>query len=318
MRTLFHAVGAIMLAGFLDRPAAAQNPDSNATHRLMVENGFTPIDDMIFGDRDVRRVLPIDPYGILPIPGIELERHHDGRLTLRTQYRHWTGTTYIISPEEWRRLAPLEIAAFAPDQNKRTKPAANALAHCWSGAVEASSPRASRFWHCSDESRAAQAYAEAALTLAMEKNNCPASDKGLFWRYADCFKDRGTIADPGAQRWLAGLVDRWTKIRAPVADLLAAARGSLQEAAAAPTPERVSAARGAVMAFGRQKRALTAVLTDSASSSRDDEARDDRSRAIISQTRKEWKDDIANTDHLYVELLEDLTKVLSDPRAKAS
>lgn len=168
MRTGLDLIVGLLAATALDDGAIAQAADT-AAHRHIVASGFIPLEEMTFGGRDVRRVLPIDPYGFLPIPGIELERHEGGGVTLRAQYRDWTGPAYSVSPDEWNRLAVLEPAAFAPPGKNSFKARPNVVVHCWSGLLEASPSKAASWWGCNSGTRASQTYTEAVLTLAMEK-----------------------------------------------------------------------------------------------------------------------------------------------------
>ncbi|APR53129.1 hypothetical protein CA223_04100 [Sphingomonas koreensis] len=87
MRASLYLIFALIAVISFQDFAIAQTSNDDFVHRRTAASGFPPLEEMAFGDRDVRRVLPIDPYGFLPIPGIELERHRDGRLTLRAQYR---------------------------------------------------------------------------------------------------------------------------------------------------------------------------------------------------------------------------------------
>jgi hypothetical protein len=133
MRIECHLLTMLLGAAVLAAPAASQPADDDYSSRLIADAGFIPISEMNFGGRDVRRVLPMDPYGILPIAGIELERHSDGRLTLRPQYRGWAGPAYPLAAGEWEALAALEAPAFAPPGKKAAKAKPGVVVHCWHG-----------------------------------------------------------------------------------------------------------------------------------------------------------------------------------------
>lgn len=311
MRPGLHLIAALLAVAALDDGAIAQAADG-ATHRRIAASGFIPLEEMTFGGRDVRRVLPIDPYGFLPIPGIELERHEGGRITLRAQYREWTGPAYPVSPDEWNRLAVLEPAAFAPPGQNSFKPRPGVVVHCWSGLLEASPSTAGNWWGCNSGTRAGQAYTEAVLTLAMEKKGCPSSGKDALWRFSECFADADTLGDPALQERFAALRDRWTKQREPGSNILAEARRSLRAAKEEKEPSRLVAARRAVFAFGRQQEALRDILRDSFIVLPDSGTSDARSAAILRQTRRNWDEDVKAQNRNYIGLLEELARLLAE------
>ncbi|VXC93461.1 hypothetical protein [Sphingomonas sp. AX6] len=307
---LYAIVGLLAVAASNDC-AIAQSADE-ATHRHIAAAGFIPLQEMTFGGRDVRRVLPIDPYGFLPIPGIELERHGGGRVTVRAQYRHWTGPAYRVSADEWNQIAALESAAFAPPGENRTKTRPGVVVHCWRGLLEASPSRAASWWGCNSGTKASQAYTKALLVLAMEKKGCPASDNDALRRFSECFRDDGTLDDPALQTQFAALRDRWTTQRVPGADILAQARQSLWTAKEDRVPTRLMAARRAVFAFGQHQNALRDMLRSSFTLFRNSVSMDTRSAAILSQTRSRWDEDIKAQNQNYVTLLEELAQLLAE------
>lgn len=80
--------------------------------RLFVEAGFQPLAKVAAAKRTVRRVLFQDPYLMLPVPGIELERHGDGRATLRVIGPGTSGPTMVLPGPAWGRLLALEPGVF--------------------------------------------------------------------------------------------------------------------------------------------------------------------------------------------------------------
>lgn len=309
MRTGLYLIAGLLAAVAGAGRAAAQIAD-DAVHRRITASGFIPLEEMTFGGRDVRRVLPIDPYGFLPIPGMELERHKDGRATLRAQYRGWTGPAYPVSPDEWDRLAALEPAAFAPPDENSFKSRPGVVVHCWSGLVEASPSKGTSWWACNSGTRASQAYTEAVLDLAIKKKGCPSSDKDALWRFSECFTDAGALADPVLQKQFAAFRDRWEKQREPGVNILAEARRSLR-AAKDRLPYNLTAARLAVFAFGQQQDALREILRASFSAFPESGALDARSATILAQARRGWDEDIKAQNRNYIELLEELARLLA-------
>jgi hypothetical protein len=302
----------LLAAATLTSPLAAQSGEAAFTHKRMASAGFIPLDEMRFGNRDVRRVLPIDPYGMLPIPGIELERHSDGRSTLRAQYRGWTGTTYPVSQAEWDRLALLEPAAFAPPGKNGFEARPDVVVHCWSGLLEASPGEAAHWSGCNSGTRAAQAYSDAVLALAMQKKDCTASGKDIWWRFSDCFADAARLDDPALQQRFSEITARWTRQRESGADILMKARVSLRAARADRTPALVAEAREAVFACGRQQKALRDILNSSFAAFPETSEGSGRNAVILAQTRREWDRGIAAQNHNYIGLLEDLARLMAE------
>lgn len=309
MRLAFQLLAAFPAALMLAGAAPAQSSNEGFVHQRMAASGFVPLDEMTFGGREVRRVLPVDPYGMLPIPGIELERHADGRQTLRAQYRGWTGQAYDVSPREWEQVSGLEAAAYAPPAKSSGRSDPNVVVHCWSGFLEASPDRAASWWGCNDRTRAAQAYTEAVLTLAMRKMDCPASKKEALWRFSDCLAKTRQLDDPTLAAKLTELRARWEKQREPGANILANARLALRAARATRTDALVATARDAVLAFGRQQEALRAILQTGFFPLRAAEARGGGSAVILDETRRAWLKDINAQDRNYIGLVEELARI---------
>jgi hypothetical protein len=312
MRAGLYLIFALIAAISFQGLAIAQTSDDDFVHRRIAASGFTPLGEMAFGDRDVRRVLPIDPHGLLPIPGIELERHRDGRLTLRAQYRTWTGVAYPVSRAEWDRLALLEAAAFGPPGKSTFKARPGLVIHCWSGLLEAVPRKAASWWACNNGTKAAQAYTEAVLVLAMQKKGCAPSDKSTLWGFSACFTDANKLEDPVLQERFGILRDRWLKQREPGSTILAQARLSLRAAREDRTPVSLMKAHQAVLAFGRQQKALREILHSSFTDLPDSESMDGRSAAILNQTRRGWDGDITAQDKNYIDLLEDIARLWAD------
>lgn len=302
-------------------PVAAQTaPDPAATaakvdadnaryaERRMAERGFVPMAEMRFAGRDVRRALPSDPYGMMPIPGVEMERHRDGRITIRMVHPGWTDAAKPVTQAEWDAVAALEPAAFAPFRDPDLVRRPNVVIHCWSGMI-AASPGAHATWGCATREPPAATYAAAVLELAMAKQGCAASDQDVWWRFSDCFKDNGVPDDPGVAEKLAAAKVRWQALRGDGPDLLLPARRALNEARQQPTPERIAAARAAVLAFGQRQRALREVVSGSFRDIPRPHQMSVRDAAIVEQTRDQWLSDIAAQTGNYTGMLEELAGI---------
>ncbi len=306
-------VAALSVAG-----ADAQPADEAYINWRFADAGFTPLTEMTFGGRDVRRVLPLDPYGFLPIPGVEMERHQDGHLTLRAQYRGWTGDAYALSQQEWSRLAELQSAAFAPPGENQYKIKPGVVVHCWSGMIQASPARAASWWACNSGTKAAQSYTEAVLELAMQKKGCPASKRDTFGRFSQCFANKGMPDDPTLQEGFLALTEAWKKQREPGADLLSDARKALDAASKGGDAESLLRARRAVLAFGGQQRALRDIVRKGTAFAKDAREASSKDATVIATQLDSWRADITAQETNYVGLLEQLTAISAPATAPAS
>lgn len=307
------AMTGLVAAVFAAVAAAGQSGGQDFRQEAMASAGFTPVAEMAFGGRDVHRVLPIDPYGMLPIPGIELERHSDGRLTLRAQYRGWVGPAYSVSPDEWRRVAALESAAYGPLRKATHTIPPGVVIHCWSGLISATPDKSASWSACDDSAQAAQDYSLAVLDLAMRKMACPPSDKDPLWRFSAFTAAASQLDDAVLAQQLSVLRERWRVQREPGSDILAKARTALRVAHDAPSPATIKTARDAVLAFRRQQDALRTVVQGSFGLVGSGAPRSAKEIAIIDQTRAGWNDDIMAQSRNYIVLLEDLAKLQSIP-----
>lgn len=303
---------AILAALPLASPArsAPSSDDRAYVHRQMRMAGFAPLEEMTFGGRDVRRVLLLDPYRMLPIPGLEFERHADGRLTMRTQHAGWTGQVFALTPEEWGRLAALEAAAYAPPPVvpiKTERP--TVVIHCWGAFLEASPDKAAIWSGCAEKAVGATAYVEAALSLAIDKMACPASERANLWRFVDCTRAHHPLDDPGLEAMFAELRTAYDSRHGQGADLLGRARAALRVAGANRTPERVATARQEVLAFGRHQEAFRELIQTGFAPLRKAEMRSDANAAILDRTRRVWLDSLAAQDRNYIGLLEELARL---------
>ena len=82
--------------------------------RLFDEAGFTPLADMIEAKRTVRRALFSDPYMMLPVPGVEVERLSDGTATVKVVGRNGESEAVKLPSSAWEHLTGLEGRMLAP------------------------------------------------------------------------------------------------------------------------------------------------------------------------------------------------------------
>ena len=130
--------------------------------------------------RDVRRVLPIDPYGFLCQFRVwNSNAAENGSLTLRVQYRGWTGAAYQVSQAEWDRLSTLEQLGLCATWKEHFQTSTRRCGPLLEWTGRGLSKRAG-WWACNDGTKAAQAYTNAMLLLAIEKRPCPESERIHF------------------------------------------------------------------------------------------------------------------------------------------
>lgn len=303
---------AILAALSLASPAtsAPSSDDRAYVHWQMRMAGFAPLEEMTFGGRDVRRVLLLDPYQMLPIPGLEFERHADGRLTLRTQHAGWTGQVFALTPEDWGRLAALEAAAYAPPPLAPVKTEQPAVVmHCWGAFLEASPDKATIWSGCVDKAIGGSAYVDAAISLAIEKMVCPASEKASLWRFVDCTRAPQPLDDPALEAAFAELRTAYEARHGQGADMLGRARAALRAARANRATELVATARQEVLAFGGYQEALRELIQTGFAPFRKAEIRSAANAAILGRTRRAWLDNLAAQDRNYIGLLEELARL---------
>lgn len=280
------------------------SPESRLVERHMSNAGLSSLQEMRFGGREVHQVLPIDAYGILPIPGVELERHRDGRLTLRLRYRGWADTPYDVSQEDWDRLAALEKTAFAPVPPAREKGNPMIVVHCTSGMIASTRSQARGWWACNPGDRPAMAYNDAVLDLAMKAMGCKATEKEAIWRFSTCTAAKAKLDNPIEQAKLEEFRRRWDTQREPGSDILARARMALRAAQQTPTEALRADAYHKIMDFGRQQQALRGIIQESGSGLPDPQDSDAKTQAIVSNQLRQWSADVEGQNRNYIDLLE--------------
>jgi hypothetical protein len=76
------------------------------------EAGFQPIDEVVAQRRRVRRILFQEGHFILPFPGVEIERHRSGVVTLAVIGRSISVAPVRIATAEWDRLVRRDSDIF--------------------------------------------------------------------------------------------------------------------------------------------------------------------------------------------------------------
>lgn len=195
-------------------------------HSQFIEAGFASIAEVLADGREVRRVLLRDPYGMLPLPGIEVERRDDGRTTLRLQYRGrngdprypaWSTDPVEIEQGAWDELAALEPALFArpvyqPVRSVAT-PAPTApppppppLCHAWLARFQADRARTASWTECGGRDGPGYRYAVRVAELAVgTKPGCPLAPGNVFGSFSACFSLTAPLDDPALREDYEGL-----------------------------------------------------------------------------------------------------------------
>lgn len=196
---------AVALAALATIGAASPPQDSvferGYSRERFVAAGFTPIEEADWAGRDVRRLLPSDPYMILPVPGIEIERRANGRVTLRLQYRGWASEPVTIDRAAWQDLSHRERAAFAPPPpapRPTGSPATHSSCHSWSVQLQATGGRHAAWSPCpgARAAEAVRAYAVRMIELALAtRPDCKRGDD-VFDAFEACFRPSRALDDP--------------------------------------------------------------------------------------------------------------------------
>ena len=214
---------------------AAQADQRRFLHNQFVRAGFEPIEAARAARREVRRLVLDQPYGGFPVPGIELERHPDGRVTLRMQYAQWSTDPVEIDPSAWSSLTARDTAVFAPPEYVPPPPPTTPpppppppppACHAWHAWLEADSDRVTSWSGCNDLHQEARAYVTAMVELAMATRPACGRQPSLLYAFVTCFELRDALDDPELQRTYAvlrreffdaaeGLGAAWKTVDAP-------------------------------------------------------------------------------------------------------
>jgi hypothetical protein len=208
-------------------------------HGRFGEAGFASIAEAEAEGRVVRRVLLRDPYGMIAMPGIELERLADGRVTVRLQYRRsnalllnpvWSTDPVEVEPGAWDELAALEQPLFTPPAFRFVPPGLQPprpSQHDWAAWFEAGRERSAAWSQCGGINHPGYRYAARAAELAVgSKPGCEFARGDPFWSFNRCFSLTSPLDDPALEAAFATLRKEYDE--APGSERLAEARRALQ------------------------------------------------------------------------------------------
>jgi len=202
---------------------------------MFTRAGFPPIEEVQANGRQIRRLLLTDPYMMSAVPGIEVERHRDGHVTLRLQYFAWSGDSVSIDQVAWDALAAIEQEAFAApayspepvSQRASPPPPAPAICHGWGLWLQASVERRAVWSQCGGRGGPIVDYAMQMLTLAMAtRPNCRFERENPFASFSRCFSPTMSLDNPELEAIFAVLRREYYEVAG--ADRLAEARMALR------------------------------------------------------------------------------------------
>lgn len=171
----------------------------------LVAAGLTPLAGIQATRRQVRQVVYSDPYGILPMPSLQVERSRKGAVSLTFKDRGGSERVVDLPRESWSILAKTEGGIFKPRRFKpRPEPAFGMprpplppICHGWAvfmGATGRAGARTTSASACGGASPTL-AYGETVARLALTTRPACAADKDAFWSFQRCFGQKPLVAD---------------------------------------------------------------------------------------------------------------------------
>jgi hypothetical protein len=211
---------------------AAEADQRRFLHNQFTRVGFEPIELVRARGRDVRRLIIEQPYIGPRVPGIEFERHPDGRVTLRLQYPEWSSEPSEIDPSAWSSLTARDEAVFVqpeyvppppPTTPAPPPPPPPPPCHAWHAWLEADADRVIGWSGCSDVHPERRDYVIRMIELAMATRPSCSFDAGApFAPFVTCFRMTNRLDDPKIDEAYSALVTEYERGRG--SDLLLEAR----------------------------------------------------------------------------------------------
>ena len=167
--------------------------------KLFVDAGFQPIEALAADKRTVKRVLFADPYMMLPVPGVEIERMTNGTITLKLIGRTGASTPAILPTSAWTRLSSLQGTLLRPKQYVPWDPPnANApvplpppICHGWIarfGTADETGVQSGSWGQCWGADQPLSVFAVEMARLAVStRPACKFDDANPFWAFNACF-----------------------------------------------------------------------------------------------------------------------------------
>lgn len=283
--------------------------------------GFPSIAELELEGRDVRRLLLRDPYGMLAVPGIELERISDGRVTLRFLYDGWSSDPTVVAQSAWDRLVSQEPAVYSvpvfQPRSTSIKPPQGPppICHGWIARLQADYLRTASWAACGRSASGPRFdYIVAIIEIAVAtKPQCAFADQDPFRSFSKCFAASQELDDPELEQLFAIL--RHEHASAPVSERLAEARKALSASQMSMGNQAWLDAQIAVARYKEaqdRRREQLLSLRQLASSANYASKAD---KAKMQQTIREWSDSLNAQQANYVRLLESLVWLTDSAKA---
>lgn len=162
--------------------------------------GFTPLASATAAHRQLRRVFYNDPYFMLPIPAVEIERRKDGTVTLRVIGYGWKTAPATLSPQIWDQLGRNDAVLFKKHVFKPWNeiplglpPPPPPICHVWVVRLANTGPQgeqtASAVGSChADYDHTGMDYAAEVARLALgTRPDCKDEPRNELWSFQQCF-----------------------------------------------------------------------------------------------------------------------------------
>lgn len=177
------------------------------TQTRLMEHGLTPLATLQAQHRQVRQAIFSDPYGMLHLPAVEIERGRGGVVTLVTRQPNRVLEPVILPPSAWIELMRSEqanpdvFAAFGPYKTWKKRiqamrgsteppPTPPPICHGWGVTVGSTGGDGVRFGGAGECGRDREKLAHVALYARLAVSTRPAcvfEPDNPFWSFQRCF-----------------------------------------------------------------------------------------------------------------------------------
>lgn len=167
--------------------------------RLFEEAGFRPLDSYASTGRAVIRALFEGPYMMLPMPGFEIERARNGKITLTVIGRAGQRTSTPMPASTWTQLVskqgslfkPRPYVPWDPPKADEAPEPAPPICHGWEvrfGKTDKTGVGSGSWGTCSGDDQPGSAYAKEIARVAVSaRPSCRFEAASPFKSFADCF-----------------------------------------------------------------------------------------------------------------------------------
>jgi hypothetical protein len=288
-----------------------QSPDNHSFFTSeFVAAGFPPV----VPSQDVPvaffRLLVFDPYVMLPVPSIGIDKLGDGRILMTVYHRGWKATPVALTPATWERLQQADASdqaalANADGPSSSTSRRSASVCHAWS-TVTQKETGAIVSWHgCSGAEQPSLAVAIMEIAVAT-RPDCQPTDS-VFERYSRCLAAARTLDDPDLDREFSALILASNGEDGSV--ILANARVALRHPNARLGNAEWQAAREAIEQHGRINASRQHRLDGMANLLGRAERSTAADKARISAVVANWRSFLIGQERNHIDLLERLSRI---------